>query len=101
MEKLVSMISGNEIDSKSFEGHWQEFILQRQEIIELSDPPNGYVQAKKELCTLLDSISERMDKKLVRDLDEVVTNLEIAATYLHYNKGYLDGIKFALMVGKL
>lgn len=97
---IRSVISDKEIDTKSFEARWQEFVLHRQEAIKTSNSL-GCVQADGELRALLNVVSEKMDKELVRDLDEAVTNFKIASTYLHYNKGYLDGIKFALMAEDL
>lgn len=101
---LKSVITNKTLRHEELEYHWQEFALDRQSLVrdkreEMSNYP-GYIHVTEKLYDLLDKVKDTMGEKMFDNLQEAITDREVVVTYLHYNKGFFDGIKFAMMMGQ-
>lgn len=102
---IKSTFSDKQLTSNEFEYHWQKLSNSRRKTIgeKLEDRgfAPGYNKQTEKLGALTGIIGDTMGEKIVEDLYDAIVDQEHAVTHLHYNKGYLDGIKFALMAGQL
>lgn len=100
-----SMLSDKKINSNEFEYHWQKLSGSRQ--IDLADKlqdasfSRGYDKKSSHLSDLIETVGATMGDKMIQDLYDAIGDQEHTVAYLHYNKGYLDGIKFFLIAGQL
>ncbi|MCC5465402.1 hypothetical protein [Pelosinus baikalensis] len=93
---IRSMITGQWMDKGDALRDWQEFIFMRQEKIEkkLQDGDlSEYTRLMEQVDQLLEGQSEKVS--------EAVTELIVSATYMHYNKGFFDGMKIGMVMGNL
>ena len=102
---MKSVFSDKELNSSEFEYHWQKLSNSRRRTLNDKLQDKGFApghdkQAEK-LGALTGLIGDTMGEKIVEDLYDAIVDQEHAVTHLHYNKGYLDGIKFSLMMGQL
>ena len=99
---MKSMITGLDFQEGEFEANWQQFCGRRQEDLEEKLGSLGgsseYVRLDRFLGDALGSID---DQEKADEIMGAVIALQANATYAHYNRGFWDGIKFALMAGKL
>ena len=99
---IKSIITGRIIPLGDFEESWQEFAISRQELIEDKLNSEGlssnYLRGSSKLGEALEQIK---NKELIDEIWEAIWNQQATTTYMHYNKGFLDGIKFAIMAEKL
>ncbi|SFM11644.1 hypothetical protein [Pelosinus propionicus] len=93
---IKSIISGQTIPAGDFEEGWQELVLKRQVMINEKLDAVG-------LSTdcLVEMLEKSASKELAEDIKDTIFHLQTSVTYTHYNKGFLDGIKFAMMAGQL
>lgn len=100
-----SILSGKMMNSNEFEYHWQKLSNSRRMTLseKLKDRnfAPGYEKQASKLSAVTDTISDAMGHEVINDLYDAINEQEYALTHLHYNKGYFDGIKFALMAGQL
>jgi hypothetical protein len=76
---------------------WQEFVYRRQEQI---DKNSRYSDRASEPTTMINQLHELL-KEQPADVIDAVTLLLLSATYTHYNKGFSDGMKIAMIVGNV
>ena len=76
---------------------WQEFVIARQETIEKRIELGEFTS---EYVTLMNQLDELLKDKDESAIDKV-TRLVVIASYIHYNKGFFDGMKIALTMGNL
>jgi len=99
---LKNIISGQTIPVGEFEESWQEFVMERQEALEDKLNTNSlsseYLKRSSELNGILETIE---NKELTNNIWDAIAGVQSVTTYMHYNKGFLDGIKFAIMAGQL
>lgn len=99
---LKNIISGQTIPAGEFEEGWQELVIKRQETLE--DKLNNdslsseYLKRSSELNRILETLE---NKELINNIWDAIVDIQPVSTYMHYNKGFLDGIKFAMMAGQL
>lgn len=102
---IRSMITGNTVKPGQFEHSWQHFVIERQEAFEekLNTTPlsPNYIEEDNKLHDILESIKAVMGEEKFDEVYRAILNKETTVSYLHYNKGFFDGIKFALMAGQL
>ena len=99
---MKSKITGRDFQEGEFEANWQQFCGRRQEDLEEKLGSLGGSSEYARMDRLLGEVLGGIDNQ--EKADEImgaVIALQANATYAHYNKGFLDGIKFALMAGKL
>ncbi|AIF49696.1 hypothetical protein [Pelosinus sp. UFO1] len=53
-----------------------------------------------EYTTLMEQVDALLEGQ-VGEVNEAVTLLIVIATYMHYNKGFFDGIKSGMVMGNL
>lgn len=88
---MKSIITGQEIDSNTLQGRWQQFAISQQNgVYNASERAEGYQNAMATLAALLEEVN---DKKVRNLISEQITNLETIVAYIHYGKGLVDGIK--------
>jgi ElaB/YqjD/DUF883 family membrane-anchored ribosome-binding protein len=94
---IRSMITGQWMDKGDALRDWQEFIFMRQEKIEkklqVSDLSSEYTRLMEQVDQLLEGQPEKVS--------EAVTELIVSTTYMHYNKGFFDGMKIGMVMGNL
>lgn len=93
---IKSILTGKAIPIGDFEEGWQELVLKRQVMI---DEKLDTVGLSSE-C-LVKMLEKSASKEIAEDIEEAIFHIQTSATYMHYNKGFLDGIKFAMMAGQL
>ncbi|CUH97387.1 hypothetical protein P22_3515 [Propionispora sp. 2/2-37] len=100
-----SRLSGRTIKYDDFEYQWQQFCLSRQEVLEEKLVERAFLpqtaEVEDEVYGLLEKVETTMGDSIVNELGTAITNQQNTLTYIYYNKGYFDGIKYALMAGKL
>lgn len=92
---LRSIITSQTIPVGEFEEGWQELVLKRQLMIDEKLDTAGL--SSEYLVEMLEKLE---NKELTEDIKEAIFHLRTSVTYTYYNKGFLDGIKFAMMVGQ-
>ncbi|WP_094604743.1 hypothetical protein SPSIL_020120 [Sporomusa silvacetica DSM 10669] len=102
---IRSILTGQSVKPGELEYNWQQFVMDRQEILEekldTTEMAAGYRNEDAKLNAILESIEAIVGQENSRDLYDAIIYKQLTATYLHYNKGFLDGIKFATMAGQL
>lgn len=91
---IKDTITGQERKQGDFLRDWQEFILDRQD--DIVSPETKKVELGLE--RLLDKVG---DKTLINEIDAAVNTVILKKTFLHYNKGFADGLKLALRLSEL
>ena len=99
---MKSKITGRDFQEGEFEANWQQFCGRRQEDLDEKLGGMGTSGEYTRLDYLLgDVLGSLGNQEKADEIMGAVIALQANATYAHYNKGFLDGIKFALMAGKL
>ncbi len=93
---IKSVITGQMLPVGEFEERWQELVLKRQVMIDEKLDAVGL--SSECLVKMLEKLE---NKELTEDIKEAIFHLQTSVTYTHYNKGFIDGIKFAMMAGQL
>jgi hypothetical protein len=93
---IKSIITGQIIPVGEFEEGWQELVLKRQVMIDEKLDAVGL--SSECLVEILEKLGK---KELAEDIKEAIFHLQTSATYMQYNKGFLDGIKFTMMANQL
>lgn len=100
-----SMFSNNMMNSDEFEYQWQKLSSSRRSDLraklEYRDFSPAYECKAIKLSDLVEKIGATMGNEMIKELYDAIDEQEEVLTHLNYNKGYLDGIKFALMAGQL
>lgn len=100
-----SRLSGRTIKYDDFEYQWQQFCLSRQEVLEEKLVERAFLpqtaEVEDEVYGLLEKVETTMGDSIVNELGSAITNQQNTLTYIYYNKGYFDGIKYVLMAGQL
>lgn len=94
---IKSMLTGQWMDRGDALRDWQEFIFMRQEKVE------GKLQFgafSSEYTTIMDQVDKLLEGQPGK-VSEAVTQLVVTATYMHYNKGFFDGMKIGMVMGSL
>lgn len=98
---IKNMITGEYMDKENLLRAWQEFIFARQDTIEqklaFEELSSKYSYANHRIEELLKNLSEEQ----AAAISDAITELTVTATYMHYNKGFFDGLKVALVMGNL
>ncbi|BBB91088.1 MAG TPA: hypothetical protein PKA28_11010 [Methylomusa anaerophila] len=96
-QNLKNILTGGTMQPGDFEYDWQEFANNRQKLLKekiLTDKLSGeYIN-----CSIVfNEVLEQVDNN---DLTDLIRNVAITresiANYIHYNHGFLDGLKLAL-----
>lgn len=99
---IKSIITGQTILAGEFEECWQELVIKRQEALEDELNKNSlsseYIKRNSKLNGILEKIE---NEELINNIWDAIARIQSVTTYMHYNKGFLDGIKFAMMIEKL
>ncbi|MBP2659296.1 MAG: hypothetical protein H6Q69_2328 [Firmicutes bacterium] len=94
---IRSMITGQWMDKGDALRDWQEFIFMRQEKnekkLQVGDLSSEYTRLMEQVDQLLEGQPEKVS--------EAVTALIVSVTYMHYNKGFFDGMKIGMVMGNL
>ncbi len=95
------MMTGKSMNGECVEREWQEFVLSRQSSVdrklEYETISSEYGKVDQEIKTLL---SDLPDKK-VEALNDAILAMTSLVSYAHYNKGFFDGVKIAMVMGEL
>ncbi len=102
---VKSKLSGKTIKYDDFEYQWQQFCLSRQKVLEEKLVERAFLPETSEVedavYGLLEKVETTMGDSIVNELGTAITNQQNTLTYIYYNKGYFDGLKYALMAGNL
>ncbi len=94
---LRSIVTGQWLEKGDVLYDWQEFVLMRQEKLEeklqFGDFSSEYTTIMNQVDQLLEGQPEKVS--------QAVTQLVVTATYMHYNKGFLDGMKIGMVMGNV
>ncbi|WP_352230860.1 hypothetical protein [Pelosinus sp. IPA-1] len=94
---IKSMLTGQWMEKGDALRDWQEFIFMRQEKAE------GKLQFgafSSEYTTIMEQVDQLLEGQPGK-VSEAVTQLVVTATYMHYNKGFFDGMKIGMVMGNL
>jgi hypothetical protein len=94
---IKSMLTGRWMDKGDALRDWQEFILMRQDKAEEKLQFGNFSSEYTRLMEQVDVLLEEQPG----EVSEAVTLLMVTATYMHYNKGFFDGIKIGMVMGNL
>jgi hypothetical protein len=98
---MRNVITGENMDKENPLEAWQEFVLVRQEMIdcklEYRKLSSEYLQANDQIQELLKGLPEEQ----ATGISDAIMDLTSTATYIHYNKGFFDGLKIAMVLGNL
>jgi len=102
---VKSKLSGKTIKYDDFEYQWQQFCLSRQKVLEEKLVERAFLPETSDVedavYGLLEKVETMMGDSIVNELGTAITNQQNTLTYIYYNKGYFDGLKYALMAGNL
>lgn len=94
------IMSGKSISDECVERGWQEFVLTRQSGIdrkmEYDAISSEYGKVDQKIKSLLSDLSKEKREEL-NDSIMVITSL---VSYMHYNKGFFDGVKITMLMGE-
>jgi len=94
---IKSMLTGRWMDKGDALRDWQEFILMRQdkadEKLQFGNFSSEYTRLMEQVDLLLEGQAE--------EVSEAITLMMVTATYMHYNKGFFDGMKIGMVMGNL
>lgn len=91
-QTIKDIITNNDLDSKDVDFAWQEFVNNRQGSFEDNN------ESLERIEGLLTCIGER---QLIETVIDAVIDRECKVAFIRYNKGFLDGMKLALKLGRL
>jgi hypothetical protein len=94
---IRSMVTGQWMEKSDALRDWQEFIFMRQEKVEKKLQIGDFSSEYTRIMEQVDQLLEGQPGKV----SEAVTELIVSATYLHYNKGFFDGMKIGMVMGNL
>ena len=94
---IKSVLTGQWMDKGDALRDWQEFVLMRQE---KADEKLEFGNFASEYTTLMNKVDALLEGQ-AREVSEAVTLLMVTATYMHYNKGFFDGMKIGMVMGNL
>jgi hypothetical protein len=92
-----NIITGQDMDEKDVIKNWQEFVVTRQEHLENKLQFGELSSEQINILNQLDELLKDQEGKVI----DTVTKLMMSATYMHYNKGFFDGMKIAITMGNL
>nr|WP_017531589.1 MULTISPECIES: hypothetical protein [Pelosinus] len=94
---LRSIVTGQWLDKGDVLHDWQEFVLMRQEKLEGKLQFGNFSSEYTTIMNQVDQLLEGQPEKV----SQAVTQLVVTATYMHYNKGFFDGMKIGTAMEKL
>jgi len=94
---IKSMLTGQWMDKGDALRDWQEFVLMRQE---KADDKLQFGDFSSEYTTIMEQVDALLEGQ-GGEVSEAVTLLIVTATYMHYNKGFFDGMKIGMVMGNL
>lgn len=94
---IKSMLTGQWMDKGDALRDWQEFVLMRQE---KADEKLQFGNFASEYTRLMEQVDALLEGQ-AGEVSEAVTLLIVTATYMHYNKGFFDGMKIGMVMGTL
>ena len=94
---IRSIVTGQWMEKGDVLHDWQEFVLMRQEKLEGKLQFGNFSSEYTTIMNQVDQLLEGQPEKV----DEAVTQLVVTATYMHYNKGFLDGMKIGMVMGNV
>ena len=94
---IRSIVTGQWMDKDDVLHDWQEFVLMRQEKL---DGKLQFGNFSSEYTTIMNQVYQLLEGQPEK-VDEAVTQLVVTATYMHYNKGFLDGMKIGMVMGNV
>jgi hypothetical protein len=90
-------MTGQQMDEGDALKNWQEFVITRQDQLE---DKLQFGALSSEHVNLMNQLDELL-KEQKGEVSDTVTRLIMSATYIHYNKGFFDGMKIAMIMGNL
>jgi hypothetical protein len=94
---IRSIITGQWMDKGDTLRDWQEFVFMRQEKVEKKLQAGDFSSEYTRIMEQVDQLLEGQPQKV----SEAVTELIVSATYMHYNKGFFDGMRIGMVMGNL
>ncbi|WP_036680539.1 hypothetical protein [Pelosinus fermentans] len=94
---IRSIVTGQWMEKGDVLHDWQEFVLMRQEKLEGKLQFGNFSSEYTTIMNQVDQLLEGQPEKV----DEAVTQLVVTTTYMHYNKGFLDGMKIGMVMGNV
>ncbi len=94
---LRSIVTGQWMEKGDVLHDWQEFVLMRQEKLEGKLQFGNFSSEYTTIMNQVDQLLEGQPEKV----SQAVTQLVVTATYMHYNKGFFDGMKIGTAMEKL
>jgi hypothetical protein len=94
---IRSIVTGQWMEKGDALHDWQEFVLMRQEKL---DGKLQFGNFSSEYTTIMNQVYQLLEGQPEK-VDEAVTQLVVTATYMHYNKGFLDGMKIGMVMGNV
>jgi hypothetical protein len=94
---IRSIVTGQWMEKGDVLHDWQEFVLMRQEKL---DGKLQFGNFSSEYTTIMNQVYQLLEGQPEK-VDEAVTQLVVTATYMHYNKGFLDGMKIGMVMGNV
>lgn len=92
-----SVVTGQWLEKSDALRDWQEFVFMRQEKIE---EKLEFGELSSEYTTIMNQVDQLLEGQPEK-VSKAVTHLVVTATYMHYNKGFFDGMKIGTAMEKL
>ena len=103
-EPIKDKITGKDLLKGDFQHDWQEFVSSRQsdldEKLNTKGVSSEFFEVDSRLHVLLEQVTNGDNELLHRIYADVFAQQD-TVSYASYNKGFLEGIKFAMMAGQL
>lgn len=90
-------MTGQQMDEGDALKNWQEFVITRQDQLE---DKLQFGALSSEHVNIMNQLDELL-KEQKGEVSDTVARLIMSATYIHYNKGFFDGMKIAMIMGNL
>jgi len=92
-QNLKNIITGQDMVPGEMEYSWQEFVINRQERI-------GRKTDSVESLNKIEELLKKIRDDIASSLMKAIIARECKVTYIHYNRGFLDGLKLPLKLEK-
>lgn len=98
---IKNMITGEYMDKENLLRAWQEFIFARQDTIEQKLASGELSSKHSNVNQQIEELLEGLSAEQAAAISDAITELSVTSTYIHYNKGFFDGLKIAMVMGNL
>ena len=94
-QSIKDIISNRKLRIGDFRYSWQEFVLERKEKLEQRIKTDSSYETIEQLLECVN------DDNLADSIRDAIAGRDCDLAYINYNRGFRDGLKLALMLGKL